>query len=73
MKKKFNVTIYFTPYARFCGAILNDYPEQLDVMQTYAVSAAQAEKNVRWRFLRDRGTNGHPLSQFHFVAQEATA
>ena len=73
MKRKFNVTIYFTPYAWVCGSILNDYPEELETMQTYAVSPAQAEKNVRWRFLRDLGTNGHPLSQFHFVAQEAIA
>lgn len=72
-KAKYVVTVFFTPYAMVCGSILNDYPEELTTMQTWAVSSEQAEKNVRFRFLRDMGTNGHPLSQFAFVAERTTS
>jgi hypothetical protein len=68
--EKFVIDIFFTPYTVICGSILNGYPEFIDTMETRATSLRRAVSNVRYRFMRDGRTNGHPMNQFQFIPRE---
>ena len=69
--KKYSVDVFFYPYSMICGHILNDERHLVCSMETTAISEKKAENNVRFRFFNspEYGDNGHPHSQFEFVAR----
>lgn len=68
--RKYEVDVFFIAYGIFCGEILNDTADFITSFRTMAKSKKHAENNVRFRFFDEWGDNGHPHTQFMFVANE---